>query len=93
MEPPEKKLSVDTWYYAKRCIVATIETIARNTLVMRDSVINELIEFLTKCEGPGRNIYTVPEDLFDVSAESKVKCNVTYEARMLKAALLTVFHS
>uniref|UniRef100_A0A8R1HMB8 Tetratricopeptide repeat protein 30 n=1 Tax=Caenorhabditis japonica TaxID=281687 RepID=A0A8R1HMB8_CAEJA len=93
LDPPEKKLGVDTWYYAKRCIVSTIETMAKSILVMRDSVAHELVNFLTKCEGPGRNIYTVPEDLFETSSESKVKCNVTFEARMLKAALLTVFHS
>ncbi|CAI2311934.1 unnamed protein product [Caenorhabditis sp. 36 PRJEB53466] len=93
LDPPEKKLGVDTWYYAKRCIVAAIELLAKNTLIIRDSVILELITFLTRCEVPGRGIYTVPDDLFEVANESKVKCNVTYEARMLKAALLTVFHS
>ncbi|UMM12321.1 hypothetical protein L5515_001158 [Caenorhabditis briggsae] len=92
LEPPEKKLGVDTWYYAKRCIVAAIEMMAKNILVMRDSVVMEVIQFLSSCEIPGRNIYTVPDDLFEQAAESKVKCNVTYEARMLKAALLTVFH-
>lgn len=92
LEPPEKKLGVDTWYYAKRCIVAAIELMAKNLLVMRDSVVMEVIQFLTSCEVPGRNIYTVPDDLFEQAGESKVKCNVTYEARMIKAALLMVFN-
>ncbi|EFO99628.1 CRE-DYF-1 protein [Caenorhabditis remanei] len=92
LDPPEKKLGVDTWYYAKRCIVAAIEMMAKNLLVMRDSVVMDVIQFLSSCEVPGRNIYTVPDDLFEQAGESKVKCNVTYEARMLKAALLMVFN-
>ncbi|CAB3408425.1 unnamed protein product [Caenorhabditis bovis] len=93
LEPQEKKLGVDTWYYAKRCIVATIETMAKHLLVIRDSVIHELLDFLTKCEAHGRNIYTFPEELLDATTESKVKKTVTYEARMLKAVLLMVFDS
>ncbi|EGT58244.1 hypothetical protein CAEBREN_29399 [Caenorhabditis brenneri] len=92
LEPPEKKLGVDTWYYAKRCIVSAVEQMAKNLLVIRDSVVMEVIQFLASCEVPGRNIYTVPDDLFEQAGESKVKCNVTYEARMLKAALLKVFN-
>ncbi|CAI5440263.1 unnamed protein product [Caenorhabditis angaria] len=90
LEPQEKKLGVDTWYYAKRCIVAALEIMAKHLLVIRDSVIHELIEFLEKCEMAGRNIYTFPEELLEGTAESKVKSTVTYEARMIKATLLNV---
>lgn len=50
MEPYDKKLGTDTWYYCKRCFVSTIENIAKHIISIRDSVINECLQFLEQCE-------------------------------------------
>uniref|UniRef100_A0A1I7XI89 Tetratricopeptide repeat protein 30 n=1 Tax=Heterorhabditis bacteriophora TaxID=37862 RepID=A0A1I7XI89_HETBA len=90
MEPQERKLGTDTWYYAKRCLLATIETMAKHLVVIRDSVIHECISFLEKCEVHGRGIPTIVDGpLMDGKVDS-IKNTVTYEARLLKALLLQV---
>lgn len=33
-EPLPKKLSTDTWYYAKRCLLALLEKLAKNMFVL-----------------------------------------------------------
>ena len=41
-----KKLGTDTWFYAKRCLMALIETVAKHMLVLRDATMNEILNFL-----------------------------------------------
>ena len=41
-----KKLATDTWFYAKRCLLVLIETLAKHMLVMRDATTNEILNFL-----------------------------------------------
>ena len=36
LEPFQKKLGTDTWFYAKRCILSLIETLAKHMLVLPD---------------------------------------------------------
>ena len=36
--PKDKKIGVDTWYYAKRCMLALAETLAKNMVVLNDEV-------------------------------------------------------
>ncbi|KAJ1369774.1 Tetratricopeptide repeat protein 30A [Parelaphostrongylus tenuis] len=81
MEPQERKLGTDTWYYAKRCLLATIETMAKHLVVIRDSVINECIKFLEKCEVHGREIPTIVDGPLVDDQVDPIKSTVTYEAR------------
>lgn len=50
LEPYNKKLGTDTWYYAKRCFLSLIENMAKHMIMMRDAVIMECIQFLECCE-------------------------------------------
>lgn len=50
LEPYNKKLGTDTWYYTKRCFLSLIENLAKHMIVLRDSVIQECIAFLESCE-------------------------------------------
>ncbi|CAD6186166.1 unnamed protein product [Caenorhabditis auriculariae] len=90
MEPQERKLGTDTWYYAKRCLLATIETMAKHLVVIRDAVIHECIGFLEKCEIHGRNIPATADGPLETALDATIKNTVTYEARQLKAILLQV---
>ena len=44
LDPYDKKLHTDTWYYAKRCFLALAEGMAKHTLILRDSSIEEVLE-------------------------------------------------
>jgi tetratricopeptide repeat protein 30 len=84
LEPMQKKLGTDTWFYAKRCMVSLIETLAKHMLVMRDATINELLNFLDAVEIHGKGIKTVIDPL----EEFNEKKTVAYEAKLLKKMFL-----
>lgn len=50
LEPYNKKLGTDTWFYTKRCFLSLIENLAKHMIVLKDSVIQECIQFLESCE-------------------------------------------
>lgn len=50
LEPFDKKLGTDTWYYTKRCFLSLIENLAKHMIVLRDAVIQECVAFLENCE-------------------------------------------
>ncbi|WKX90958.1 hypothetical protein Q1695_009643 [Nippostrongylus brasiliensis] len=88
MEPQERKLGTDTWYYAKRCLLATIETMSKHLVVIRDSVVHECLKFLSRFHG--RGIPTVVDGPLTEGQVDPIKNTVTYEARLLKALLLQI---
>ena len=50
LEPYQKKLGTDTWYYTKRCFLSLFENMARHSVVVRDQVLMEMLHFLSHCE-------------------------------------------
>ena len=87
LEPYDKKLGTDTWYYAKRCFLALAETLAKHMIMLQDVTYNEILSFLDAADQYGKNILTIisqgPE-----SDEDPTTNNVSYEARMLKRLFL-----
>ena len=53
LEPYDKKIHTDTWYYAKRCFLALAEILSKNMLILKDSSIEEIIAFFEKAEHAG----------------------------------------
>ncbi|VDN06487.1 unnamed protein product [Thelazia callipaeda] len=95
MEPYDKNLSTDTWFYCKRCMIATIENLAKHIISIRDSVLQDCLQFLEQCEIYGRNISTTvagPLMASELQVEHAVN-TVTYEARLLKALILEVINN
>ncbi|OXU25665.1 hypothetical protein TSAR_014145 [Trichomalopsis sarcophagae] len=91
LEPYNKKLGTDTWYYAKRCFLSLFEQLAKQLVVLKDNTLQDCIQFFEHCEVYGRDIPTVLEPLFELQEMSpmpKAKETVTYEARYLKALFL-----
>ncbi|KAH3867121.1 hypothetical protein DPMN_030246 [Dreissena polymorpha] len=74
LEPYNKKLGTDTWYYAKRCFLSLIENMSKHMIMMRDA-------FLECCEMYGR-------EPLEAEPMHPGKNTVTYEARLLKGLLL-----
>lgn len=50
LEPYNKKLGTDTWFYTKQCFLSLVENLAKHMIVLKDSVQQECIQFLLNCE-------------------------------------------
>ena len=87
LEPYHKKLGPDTWYYAKRCFLGLIETLAKHFNVFKDEFFHEIMGFLDAAEEHGKDILTIINQQIDTSVDPKIH-NVAYEARILKAMFL-----
>ncbi|NXY31936.1 TT30B protein, partial [Pomatorhinus ruficollis] len=90
LEPYNKKLSTDTWYYAKRCFLSLLENMSKHMLMLRDSVIQECLQFLKQCEQYGRSIPAVIEHPLEENGMHSGKNTVTYEARLLRALMYKI---
>ncbi|TRY80025.1 hypothetical protein TCAL_13467 [Tigriopus californicus] len=88
LEPYNKKLGTDTWFYAKRCFLSLIENLSMHMISVRDSVIQECIQFLEHCEIYGKSVKAVIEQPLEEHLIHRGKNTVTYEARYLKALIL-----
>jgi len=55
LEPMERKLDVDTWYYAKQCILALLEMLAKNMILIKDTTVDEIVFFLDEVAVVGAN--------------------------------------
>lgn len=85
LEPFNKRLGTDTWFYAKRCFLSFLENLAKHLIVVKDNTIKECMLFLEGCETYGRRVSTVIENPFqEEDAHTKAKQTVTYEARLLR---------
>ncbi|KAJ3111684.1 Tetratricopeptide repeat protein 30A [Phlyctochytrium bullatum] len=90
LEPFNKKLGTDTWYYAKRCFASLFETLAKHMILLKDSVFAEALAFFDSCELHGRNIPVVIDPM-GVEAIDPAKNSVAYEARLLKSLFLRLY--
>ncbi|KAM5280488.1 intraflagellar transport protein 70B-like [Ctenodactylus gundi] len=90
LEPYNKKLGTDTWYYAKRCFLSLLENMAKHTITLRDIVIQECVQFLEHCEIRGRNIPAVIELPLEEERMNMGENTVTYESRQLKALIYEI---
>mmetsp|Transcript_13358 Transcript_13358/g.21188 ORF Transcript_13358/g.21188 Transcript_13358/m.21188 type:complete len:653 (+) Transcript_13358:44-2002(+) len=92
LEPYDKKLGTDTWFYAKRCFLALAENLAKHMLMLKDASIHEILNFLDAADQAGANIPTLigpqmGEDGQIKEADIETH-NVSYEARQLKKIFL-----
>ena len=62
LEPYERKISPDTWYYAKRCFLALGETLAKNMVLLKDEAFDDILAFFDAAASVGKNIH-LGEDL------------------------------
>ncbi|XP_072944297.1 intraflagellar transport protein 70A [Epargyreus clarus] len=85
LEPFNKRLGTDTWFYAKRCFLSFLENLAKHLIVVKDNTIKDCLQFLEGCETYGRRVSTVIENPFqEEDVNIKAKQTVTYEARLLR---------
>ncbi|KND03893.1 uncharacterized protein SPPG_01347 [Spizellomyces punctatus DAOM BR117] len=107
LEPFNKKLGTDTWYYAKRCFTSLFEMLAKHMILLKDSVFQEALQFFDNCELHGRQIPTVvnpsapaspgtaavgrPDATSSARTRDAAKNNVSSEARLLKSLYLRLY--
>jgi tetratricopeptide repeat protein 30 len=85
LEPYNKKLGLDTWYYAKRCFLSLIEAMAKHMVVLPDTALAEILLFLDAAEVYGKDIAT---EINPLEQQQNQKKTVAYEARVLKRMFL-----
>lgn len=81
-----KRMNIDTWFYSKRCILALIESLAKQVMIIPDHLYIELIQFLDNADKYGRSITTQ----ITQGQELAEKFTVSSEARLLKRMFLKI---
>ncbi|XP_048102298.1 tetratricopeptide repeat protein 30A isoform X1 [Alosa alosa] len=90
LEPYNKKLGTDTWFYAKRCFLSLLENMAKHMIMLRDTVVQDCIQFLEHCELHGKDVEAMIEQPLEEDRVHVGKNTVTYESRLLKALFYEV---
>ncbi|KAI6227564.1 Tetratricopeptide repeat protein 30 [Aphelenchoides fujianensis] len=90
LEPCERKLGIDTWFYAKRCMLSMFEQVAKQLLMVPDGVLMECLAFLETCESHGKEVTTITDSLLVQQHVNDPRRTVAFEARMLRAILLQI---
>merc|ERR1712216_624562 len=90
LEPYDKKLGTDTWFYAKRSFLALAEHMSKHMQILKDSTGQEIITFLEAADQYGGNILTIVTHggVGDDDPTDATKHNVSFEARQLKKIFL-----
>lgn len=87
LEPYDRKIGVDTWYYAKRCFLALGESLGKNMILLKDEAFDDIINFFDSAAQVGKNIPTVV-NLVESVENAQQKRNVAQEARLFKRFFL-----
>merc|ERR1712070_30947 len=96
LEPYNKKLETDTWYYAKRCFLALAEALAKHMIMLSDSTFHEILQFFDDCDKHGKQIKSnigtgvtnIPEGMEAMLGIEEEAKTVSWEARVLKKMYL-----
>merc|ERR1719410_3025111 len=72
LEPYERKIGVDTWYYAKRCFLALGETLGKNMLLLKDEAFDDIINFFDNAAQVGKSIQTTISPIEGRDGEQKL---------------------
>eukprot|EP00238_Polyblepharides_amylifera_P004216 CAMPEP_0196596754 /NCGR_PEP_ID=MMETSP1081-20130531/87725_1 /TAXON_ID=36882 /ORGANISM="Pyramimonas amylifera, Strain CCMP720" /LENGTH=558 /DNA_ID=CAMNT_0041921891 /DNA_START=56 /DNA_END=1732 /DNA_ORIENTATION=- len=88
LEPYNKKLETDTWFYAKRCFLALIENLVKHMIMVKDTTFTEIMNFLDEAERHGKKVPTSFTDSMMANNATLEDHTVASEARMLKTMFL-----
>lgn len=83
LEPYQKKIMTDTWFYAKRCFLALAMHMAKHMVAIKDTTVESIIQFFDQADHFGEKIPAVIHP--DPSQQNTSARNtVRWEARQLK---------
>jgi len=87
LEPYNRKLQADTWFYAKRCMLALMEMVAKHMLVLKDTSFAEMLAFLDAAELHGKGVSTVV-GLDPQERHKSLNNTVAFQARAIKRMVI-----
>lgn len=85
LEPFDKNLSSDTWFYTKRCFLSLASKIAKLMFLMTDTMFHDIIDFLDDVVAEGTNIV-----LDDNISRTDAPTTIASEAMQLKQLFITL---
>eukprot|EP00986_Skeletonema_menzelii_P002032 scaffold556_cov144-Skeletonema_menzelii.AAC.1 len=85
LEPFDKNLSPDTWFYTKRCFLALASKISKLMFMMNDVMLHEIIDFFDDVTAEGTNIV-----LDDIISLTDQPITIASESRQLKQLFMTL---
>lgn len=97
LEPYSAKLSTDTWFYAKRCLLSLVDGLAKHMIPFKAEAWDEVLGFLEEAEAVG---HSIPASFAEAGAgggaaalagggpRGSEGATVASEARLLRALLL-----
>ena len=88
--PMHQKLNADTWFYAKKCLLELIRSIALRQYVIPDVLYDKICNFLDEVDKNGKKIESII-DLTVQAEEARENQTVSFEARVIKATLLKMY--
>ncbi|AYU80501.1 hypothetical protein, conserved [Leishmania donovani] len=89
LEPYDRKIMTDTWFYAKRCFLALAMNLAKHMVSLKDSSFEEILFFFDQADLHGEKIFAFIHP--DPSKQDTSPRNTArWEARQLKKLYLTL---
>lgn len=83
LEPYQKKIMTDTWFYAKRCFLALAMHLAKHMVIIKDTTLDSIVAFFDQADHYGEKIpATIHPD--PSKQNTSIKNTVRWEARQLK---------
>ena len=83
LEPYDKKLGPDTWFYTKRCLLAMAVNISKQMLVIEDETGRVVLNFLREIEFHGKGI-TASLSTIDGKDNGIAEVDISSESRQLR---------
>ena len=90
MEPFEKNLCPDTWFYTKRCFLALASKISKVMYLIKDDTLHDILCFFDDVERNGKNIITEKETAHSDPLNPKETPTIASEARQLKNIFIKI---
>eukprot|EP00924_Labyrinthula_sp_SR-Ha-C_P010894 snap_masked-scaffold_47-processed-gene-1.54-mRNA-1 protein AED:0.42 eAED:0.44 QI:0/-1/0/1/-1/1/1/0/768 len=99
LEPYEKKLGTDTWFYGKRGFLALIDSVGKQNIIIPSTTVIEVMKCLDKVENYGKKILS--RMTLDTTANDKVTADqsqkdiaselyISEEARCMKKEMMNL---
>lgn len=89
MEPYHRKLGPDTWYYAKRCFLGLALTLAKHMTTIRDSTMDDILEFLDAADQHGKDIFTTTGADVRNMMNNEPQHTISHEVRLVRIDLVS----
>ena len=89
--PMHQRLNADTWFYAKKCLFELLRSMALRQYMLPDKSFEKICQFLDEVDKNGKKMDSII-DMTIAAEEARENQTVSFEARVIKAMLLRMYH-